>query len=254
MKNLHKIILLLVASSLLMLNACKDDDQPEPQEYGTFNLTFDHVWGMNQQEFNLNTWLKQPKTGDSLNFTTFKYYISNLQLQKEDGSWWTEDESYYLVEVDKEGGNTLTIDNVPVGNYTALKFVHGVDSTRNVSGAQEGALSVLNGMFWSWNSGYIMTKIEGESPQADDGTFAFHIGGFSGENNVVTEREASFGSEVLSVQASATPTLKMVANPARFWHSTGSLTETVDKIHMPSEMTTQMGIDFYTWTSFKGIE
>ena len=40
-------------------------------------------------------------------------------------------------------------------------------------------------MFWTWNTGYIMAKLEGtsaKSPQA--GKFEFHIGGFAGADNV----------------------------------------------------------------------
>ena len=63
----------------------------------------------------------------------------------------------------------------------------GVDSTRNVSGAQTGALDPVHGMFWSWNSGYIMAKMEGTSPASTAAGQAlnFHIGGFKGPYSAV---------------------------------------------------------------------
>ena len=75
---------------------------------------------------------------------------------------------------------TLTLSDVPEGSYTEMSYVLGVDSTRNVSGAQAGALSTANGMFWSWSTGYIMLKAEGTSPNSGTGSFSFHLGGFSG--------------------------------------------------------------------------
>jgi hypothetical protein len=56
----------------------------------------------------------------------------------------------------------------------------GVDSIKNVSGTQTGALDPLQGMFWTWNTGYIMAKLEGTSPEAATAghRFTYHIGGF----------------------------------------------------------------------------
>jgi hypothetical protein len=79
------------------------------------------------------------------------------------------------------------IDDLSVGTYTAISFTIGVDSARNTSGAQTGALDPINGMFWTWNTGYIMAKLEGTSPKstAGDKKFQHHIGGFEGANNAV---------------------------------------------------------------------
>jgi hypothetical protein len=61
-----------------------------------------------------------------------------------------------------------------------MEFMIGVDSARNNSGAQTGALDPTNGMFWSWSTGYIMAKFEGTSAQSPAAANAlkFHIGGF----------------------------------------------------------------------------
>ena len=66
------------------------------------------------------------------------------------------------------------------GTYNAISVLLGVDSARNVSGVQSGALDPVKGMFWTWNSGYIYTKLEGTSPSSSqvNGKFEYHIGGF----------------------------------------------------------------------------
>ena len=56
-------------------------------------------------------------------------------------------------------------------------------------------------MFWTWNTGYIMFKLEGNSPQSAsiNNKIEYHIGGFSGTNNVLRKVELNFGSNVISV-------------------------------------------------------
>ncbi len=123
---------------------------------------------------------------DTFSVTALKYYISNIRLKKSDGSYFT-DGKYYLVDA-SDSINTckLTLQNVPVGNYVSLEYIFGVDSLRNCSGAQTGALDPINDMFWSWSTGYIFFKFEGYSSSTT--AFPFHnvqfdIGGYLTPNN-----------------------------------------------------------------------
>ncbi len=123
--------------------------------------------------------------GDTFSVSTYKYYISNISLYTEDSVEYKEPESYYLVDEEKKDSKFFSIKNLPPGKYVRIKFLIGVDSLRNVSGAQKGALDQLNAMFWDWNTGYIMAKLEGKSPQVKIGSFGYHIGGFKGGENVL---------------------------------------------------------------------
>ena len=58
---------------------------------------------------------------------------------------------------------------LPEGDYTELQFLLGVDSLHNVSGAQTDDLDPAKDMFWTWNSGYVMAKMEGNSPAVKTG-------------------------------------------------------------------------------------
>src|SRR5690606_18580217 len=110
---------------------------------------------------------------------------------------------------------TLDIDNVPAGYYVEIQYTMGVDSEKNVSGAQVGALSLSNGMFWDWNSGYIMLKAEGYSPQAENNGFAFHLGGFSGADNIVTTKPTilTFSNDTIFIKKGRAPIVNIPANP-----------------------------------------
>lgn len=59
------------------------------------------------------------------------------------------------------------------------RILLGVDSATNVSGAFGGDLDPTNGMYWTWQSGYINVKVEGRSSAAPGGVFELHLGGYA---------------------------------------------------------------------------
>jgi hypothetical protein len=126
-------------------------------------------------------------SGEIYRVSKFKFYASGFELQNTANAQTTkEKESYHLVDLEDPASQVLTI-TFSGGNYDRLNFIVGVDSLRNVSGAQAGALDPANGMFWTWNTGYIFAKFEGRSPAstAPFNAFTFHIGGFrTGENAI----------------------------------------------------------------------
>ncbi|MDZ4072596.1 MAG: MbnP family protein [Sediminibacterium sp.] len=122
--------------------------------------------------------------GDTITINRFKYYVSHFELTNEQGKKIILPVQYYLIDAaDSVSGNIIL--NIPIGQYRSIHFLLGVDSLRNVSGVQSGALDPLHGMFWTWNSGYIMAKLEGTatSSQIAGKQFTYHIGGFRGNNN-----------------------------------------------------------------------
>jgi hypothetical protein len=131
----------------------------------------------------LNDSLYTNAAGDIYSLSMCKYYVSNISFIKTDGTAVNIEESYHLVNEAKPSSHQLDITILPAANYKALKFMVGVDSLHNVSGAQAGELDPINAMFWDWNTGYIMAKIEGNSKGAPNGEIAFHIGGFSGSTS-----------------------------------------------------------------------
>jgi hypothetical protein len=134
--------------------------------------------------------------GETFTVNTFKYYLSNLALLHSNGATPIAD-TYFLVDQEIDSTKTIRI-KVPVGTYTGLRMLLGVDSTRNVSGAQTGALDPTLDMFWTWNTGYIMAKLEGTSPlsSAPNNRIQYHIGGFSGANSSLRTVQINFPAPV----------------------------------------------------------
>lgn len=115
----------------------------------------------------------------------------------------------------------IYIDSMPSGTYTSINFLIGVDSTRNVSGAQVGALDPANGMFWTWNSGYIMAAYEGHSPSstASFGLCIFHVAGFSGQYAGIRWVAPGFGANTAVVTSTDVPLIHMKADLNEWWQS-----------------------------------
>jgi hypothetical protein len=211
---------LLAATSLL--TSCEKNNAEPEAGVGTLELEMDHVVG--SIPLTLNTTTYNTGLGDQFTVNTFRYYLSNIKLQKADGTEYVQPESYYLVNQADEASRHLTLTDVPVGDYTGLTFTIGVDSARNVSGVQQGALAPSD-MFWTWNSGYIYVKLEGTSPQARTGGLVFHIGGFQSSNNTIRTVAPSLNGKSILVRKDHTPevhfkvdVLKMFVgpNPVRF--------------------------------------
>ncbi|RYD74793.1 MAG: hypothetical protein EOP55_14645 [Sphingobacteriales bacterium] len=117
----------------------------------------------------------------------------------------------------------ITINDVPTGDYTKIEYTIGVDYARNFAGAQTGALDPINGMFWTWNSGYIFVKLEGSSPKstATSNMLTFHIGGVVDPNNTIR----TFSTEInaanpLRIRTDAKPNMHFIVNAAALFTGT----------------------------------
>lgn len=218
------------ALTTLALTSCKKDEEVPANQTGTVALEFEQSVGADPLTLSTRTYTTP--AGDQFTVTNFKQYISNLKLNKADGTSYAVPDSYYLVDAAVSTSQKVTIKDVPAGDYTGLTFTIGVDSVHNVSGAQKGALDPNNGMFWTWNSGYIYTKLDGYSPQAAKGGLTFHIGGFKSPNNTIRTVSPAFpaGTKLL-VRADHSPeihynvdVLKMFTGPNTIRFATLSFT------------------------------
>ena len=118
----------------------------------------------------------------------FKYYISNFYLENSKGKKISYSETFFINE-DEETSKEIKLKNIPVDEYISIGFILGVDSLHNCSGAQSGALDPVNGMFWTWNTGYIFLKLEGKSSYSSSpgNIVEYHIGGYKQPSNCIRE-------------------------------------------------------------------
>lgn len=158
--------------------------------------------------------------GDTFTVSKFNYYISNIVLTKNDNSTVSESNSYHLIR-HSSGVNTISFGSLPEGTYKSIKFMLGVDSARNVSGAQTGDLDPAKAtdMFWSWNSGYIFVKLEGNSPQSGDLTksITYHIGGYGGANKTQRNFNFDLSATPVTVGSASTPTVRLTVDASEMF-------------------------------------
>ncbi len=161
---------------------------PKPaaaQEEGNIVLHFKAVANNKAVVFNDSSYSNA--FGETYSISRLKFYLSNIGFSNSSSTKKTE--AVYLV--DMVMGDSIVL-NVAPGNYSSLHMMLGVDSALNCSGAQSGALDPLNGMFWTWNTGYIFFKLEGYSPAstADLNRIEQHVGGYRSPFN--TARKMTF--------------------------------------------------------------
>ena len=123
---------------------------------------------------------------ESFTVKAFKFYIHGIEMINTDSGkvFQLSADKYFLVDFSDSASCEIKISILPY-IYNRISFTIGVDSARNVSGAQTDALDPAKGMFWTWSTGYIMAKLEGNSPVAAGGAFEYHIGGFADSTNVI---------------------------------------------------------------------
>ena len=117
---------------------------------------------------------------DTLTVETFRCYISNIQIQYEDQSVFTQKGSYHLLDSDNPDSFQFHLTKKNDKIISKVTFNIGIDSLTNTSGAMAGDLDPIKGMYWAWQSGYINMKIEGKSSscKTKKNEFNFHIGGY----------------------------------------------------------------------------
>jgi hypothetical protein len=172
---------------LTLTGLCFNRKEKVPRQ--SLVLNFHHTIGGNDLVLGntyKNVW------GENIVIRKFKYYLSNFALTDTKGKITKLPVQYFLVDQADPSSQTIVV-KIPKAPFSSIRFLLGVDSIKNVSGVQTGALDPLKGMFWTWNSGYIMAKLEGSSEVSTSPghSFTYHVGGFKRPSNTVRIIELS---------------------------------------------------------------
>ena len=117
---------------------------------------------------------------DIIEISNLKYYISGISLINDSIIVWKESNSFHLLDIKNPNSFKLYFSIPKELQYDALHFQLGIDSLTNVSGVMGGDLDPTNGMYWSWQSGYINFKIEGTHSASSERNLSYklHLGGY----------------------------------------------------------------------------
>ena len=197
-----KYLTLALLSSCLFLIGCEDEPREQPV------TTVDLEWTAN---FDGETFLTFNEytyaDGRSIQFNNLNFFVSNIALVSADGG------RTDLVEIDNidlafdetqisqaEAGQTLRIQDIPLGEYAGIKIGFGVQADLNRSNpADYGTGHPLTRNFWDGWSSYIFSIIEGAADMNNDGTivtggadtesFTYHSGTDEVFNEVTVNQE-----------------------------------------------------------------
>jgi len=152
-------------------------------------LSIHHFWNDQKIVLDENYFLQNQ---ESISIQTLKYYISSIQLLKNKKVVWKETKSFHLIDEEDSSSKNIKIAKTPIDiDFDDIVFNIGIDSATNYRGVQGGDLDPTNGMYWTWQNGYINFKIEGKSTfcKTRNNAFQFHIGGY--ENGLATLQKVS---------------------------------------------------------------
>jgi hypothetical protein len=238
MNKFIKATSVLSIAFITVLSSCKKKDDPlivDPgPTMGSVHLEFFNRVGDDPMSLGLAQYFNA--NGDQYAITKFNYFITNIKLNKQDGSQYIEENSYHLVKQTESGSQTFDLAQVPNGTYKSITFMIGVDSARNTSGAQTGALDDGNDMYWDWNTGYIMVKMEGTSTSSTQpgNVLQFHIGGFSGANSVLRTVTLTFPNNGDLVVNGNEPHMHIKADINKLFSGANEIDfATLSAVHMP---------------------
>lgn len=246
---------LSIAALLVTFASCKktEVDVIDPNAKNTVSLEFDNRVG--DQKLVLGTPAYKNAAGETFALTTFNYFISNVSLKNENGTVVKFPNQYFLVRQTDTQSLVAALSNVPAGNYTELSFMVGVDSLKSVGGAGEriGVLDPTSygtdGMYWSWNSGYIFAKIEGTSSAVPTSVspgqaFALHVGGYGGGWNGGAKTVNNLRTVTLPLTNSATvrgdisPDIHLFVDAKKIFDGPTKISlATTNSIHSPAAAT-----------------
>jgi hypothetical protein len=137
---------------------------------------------------------------DTISIHLFKFYLSNLNLEASTKLNYPKRRNSYLIDVEDTITLTLKINEIPTSYYNGINFLIGVDSLTNISGALDGDLDPIKGMYWAWNTGYISAKLEGtfKNKNSSKNKFEFHIGGY--QQPYTSSRAVSISFDEIKLQ------------------------------------------------------
>lgn len=144
---------------------------------GTLHINISHQFG--DQPLTMNS-LKY-KASETLSVSRLSYLLSQLAMQKQDGSWLELPSQFALIDLGSRR-TSFSLTQVPAGIYQAIRFSVGVPKETNHGDTAQYHASHplnpnLNRLNWDWSQGYIFLALEGKyrTPEKAMKGFVYHL-------------------------------------------------------------------------------
>jgi hypothetical protein len=258
---------------MLSFSACDllNGDSFNANDKGKLEISFDNVVG--DQDLSLTAKTYKNASGEDFTVTKLQYFISNIKLKTSAGKEYAypQDQSYFLIREDDPASQTITLSDIPAENYTEISYVVGVDSLRNTMDISKrtGVLDIAvaaKDMYWTWNSGYIFFKMEGNAPAAKtttnlNGAFQYHIGLYGGgfgtpvvkTINNAKRSAVGLGDQILKIRKNTTPHVDITFDVLKTFTGVKSLSIVASPVIMASPASADVANNYLKGFTFKSM-
>ncbi len=219
MKKIALILILVVA-----ITACKNDDSDDQQQPEPGAVALNFINKVGNDILNLNTATYTNSSGEAYEVSELKYIISNMVLIDSEGNEFVypQEDSYFVVNEANPASKGFSMNDIPPGTYTKIRFGIGVDQSNYPLNGVNNFIPTAEelGMLWSWSAGYKFLKFEGtfDSATQTDAPFILHIG--SHGTNLDNYREVTLdlsGTNGIGVGSDAIPVVDIALDVAKIF-------------------------------------
>jgi hypothetical protein len=249
------LILLCIVVQISLAPHSEAQTKQAAEKYGAVTITIQPLF--NGQPLKLNTENYVNEHSDTLNIETLKFYLTHISLEYQRAGNGEQQESEtikeaMLYDAEDTASGTFTCSKVMTGKITGITFIAGVDSLANTSGANDGDLDPVKGMYWAWNSGYIMAKLEGHSNVCKTlhHAFEYHIGGYMPPNNTARKVSLALPGEK-EIKEGATTSIKIKAEVSAWFRGNLNLAK-CNSVLMPGQAAAKMADNYAQMFSIAG--
>ena len=168
-----KLAIAVCLMQIMFFSACRKQavNQTKLSE-----LELDFTFMVDGRNLDFDTLIFVNDAGNIFSVSKLEFILSNFELTSGNGSHAFGNVEY--VNAGIAGKTKLRLTGIPLGEYSGLKCLIGLDSLRNISNGLPGTLE-FNSMFWpvQMGGGYHFMKLEGKF--VDSGAhvgYAIHLG------------------------------------------------------------------------------
>lgn len=180
----NKILFLALFSLIaIAFSACKNDEQPQPEENVMMGFEFDYV--VNGEAY--DTSKVYTINGTAVQFSIANFYVGGITFMSEEGVP-TEMKDKYLLVTPESG--MQEVGELAKGHYHMAQFFIGVDPVTNSQTEEDFTTRSEDpndplglqfpSMHWNWNTGYKFIRVDGKVDTDGDGqpddAMSFHLG------------------------------------------------------------------------------
>jgi len=147
---------------------------------GAADLRVDFLPQFNGAPLAFDVLRNQTAAGQKISVTRLDFLASDISLRRDDGTW-LEQKNWFAFISARDGKTNFTLENIPAGNYNAIRFQIGLPPEINHGDAAQWPANHplnpdVNHLYWGWSKEYVFLALEGgwQNGGKESG-FSYHI-------------------------------------------------------------------------------